>query len=184
MNNGDEVTIISIPNVESSISIFGRVKQPGNYPVNNMSLKQILDIAGGFDDPIFRKTIREDEIIILRQDSNKFFSKEISASYKNADQLMLEVNDKIFVYEDINYSNSFTYRIEGEVNKPGTYPFNTNSLTVREALSLAGGLTELSSERNLTIKQEFTSVNEEGNEVTISEPVNNVSLDLKSELIQ
>ena len=88
-------------------------------------------------------------------------------------------DDKIFVYEDINYKNSFTYRIEGEVFRPGTYPINSTSITVGEALAIAGGLTELSSERNLTIKQEFTSVNDAGDEVTTSEPVNNVSLDFE-----
>ena len=62
---------------------------------------------------------------------------------------------------------------------PGTYPLNGTNITVGEALALAGGLTELSSERNLTIKQEFTTVNDEGDEITSSEPVNNVSLDFK-----
>jgi len=179
LNNGDGITVPSISFVDLNITIFGRVKSPGKYPGANTTLKNILDIAGGFDDPIFRQTIREDEIIILRKDENQFYSKEISVAYKNADQFKLEINDKIFVYEDINYSNNFTYRVEGEVNKPGTYPFNSSTITVGEALSLAGGLTELSSERNLTINQEFTTVNDEGKEVTTSEPVNNVSLDFE-----
>jgi protein involved in polysaccharide export with SLBB domain len=45
------------------LTIYGRVKSPGKYPGVNTTLKTILDIAGGFDDPIFRKTIREDEIL-------------------------------------------------------------------------------------------------------------------------
>ena len=178
LNNGDTIMVTSISGVDSQVTVYGRVKSPGDYPGANTTLKNVLDVAGGFDDPIFRQTIREDEIIILRKDENQFYSKEIAATYKNADQLKLEINDKIFVYEDINYSNNFTYRVDGEVNKPGTYPFRS-SLTVGEALEIAGGLTELSSERNLTIRQEFTSVNDEGEEVTTSEPVNNVSLDFK-----
>ncbi|MDC0654208.1 SLBB domain-containing protein [Candidatus Marinimicrobia bacterium] len=178
LNNGDTIMVPSISEVDSQVTVYGRVKSPGDYPGANTTLKNVLDVAGGFDDPIFRQTIREDEIIILRKDENQFYSKEIAATYKNADQFKLEINDKIFVYEDINYSNNFIYRVDGEVNKPGTYPFN-KSLTVREALAIAGGLTELSSERNLTIKQEFTSVNDEGEEVTTSETVNNVSLDFK-----
>ena len=66
LNNGDDVTIISIPNVESSISIFGRVKQPGNYPVNNMSLKQILDIAGGFDEAIGVRAVSDSVECIVK----------------------------------------------------------------------------------------------------------------------
>ncbi|MDC0878205.1 SLBB domain-containing protein [Candidatus Marinimicrobia bacterium] len=179
LNNGDTIMVPSISGVDSQVTVYGRVKSPGDYPGANTTLKNVLDVAGGFDDPIFRQTIREDEIVILRKDENQFYSKEISVAYKNADQFKLEINDKIFVYEDINYSNNFTYRVDGEVNKPGTYPFNNSSLTVGEALAIAGGLTELSSERNLTIKQEFTTVNDEGDEVTTSEPVNNVSLDFK-----
>ena len=179
LNNGDTIIVPGIPQVDLNITIYGRVKSPGLYPASHTTLKNILDIAGGFDDPIYRKTIREDEIIVLRRDSNQFYSEEILVSYKNADQFKLEINDKIFVYEDINYKNSFTYRVEGEVNKPGTYPIDAKYITVGEALSLAGGLTELSSERNLTVKQELTELDEEGNEVITSEPVNNVTLDFK-----
>jgi protein involved in polysaccharide export with SLBB domain len=179
LNNGDSIQILKLGSSESKVEILGRVKNPGVYAAQNSSLKDILDLAGGFDDPIFRKTIREDKVVILRQDENQFYSEEMSVAYKNADQFKLEINDKIFVYEDINYSNNFTYRVEGEVFKPGTYPISRSKITVREALSLAGGLTELTSERNITVKQEFTELNDEGDEITTSESVNNISLDFE-----
>ena len=179
LNNGDSINVLSIPSVDSEVIVYGRVKSPGKYPAMNNTLKNILDIAGGFDDPIFRKTIREDELLVLRQNSNKFYSTQIAVSYKDADQFKLEQNDKIFVYEDINYKNNPTYRVEGEVFKPGTYPIGEDKITLREALSLAGGLTELSSEKNLTVKQEFTTVDDAGNEIITSEPVSNVTLDFE-----
>ena len=179
LNNGDSINVLSIPSVDSEVIVYGRVKSPGKYPAMNNTLKNILDIAGGFDDPIFRKTIREDELLVLRQDSNKFYSTQIAVSYKDADQFKLEQNDKIFVYEDINYKNNPIYRVEGQVFKPGTYPIGKDKITLREALSLAGGLTELSSEKNLTIKQEFTTVDDAGNEIITSEPVSNVTLDFE-----
>jgi protein involved in polysaccharide export with SLBB domain len=179
LNNGDSIIVPSISLVDLNVTIYGRVKSPGLYPGANTTLKNVLDIAGGFDDPLFRKTIREDEIIVLRQDENQFYSKEIIVGYKNADQFKLEINDKIFIYEDINYSNNFTYRIEGEVYRPGTYPLNSRGLTVQEALSIAGGLTELTSERNITVEQEFTSMDKEGNTTVTSESVNNVTLDFE-----
>ena len=179
LNNGDSIEISSITPVDSKVNIYGRVKSPGEYPGVNTTLKNILDIAGGFDDPIFRKTIRADMITILRQDENKFYGQEIIVDYKDADQFELKVNDQIFVYEDINYKNDFTYRVEGEVFKPGTYAMTSNGLTVGEALSIAGGLTSLSTERNITVKQEFTELDVDGNEITNSETVNNVTLDFK-----
>jgi protein involved in polysaccharide export with SLBB domain len=179
LNNGDIVEVRAISSVDLDVSIYGRVKTPGNYPAFNNTLKTILDIAGGFDDPVFRKTIREEKITVLRKDSNQFYGKEVIISYQDADQFKLEPNDKIFIYEDINYRNSFTYRVEGEVYKPGTYPFKKGGLTVGDALTIADGMTELTSVRNITVKQEFTDIDEEGNEFTNSENVNNVSLDFE-----
>ena len=171
LNNGDKVSIPIISSVESKVEIFGRIKMPGKYSAINSTLRDILDIAGGFNDPLYLQSIDTKKIIILRKDSKKFYSEEFSLSYENADQFQLQVGDKIFVYENINYRNSFVYRVEGEVNKPGTYPLK-KGITVEEALRLAGGLTELSTISNIIVKQEFTD--DKG--TTFSENVSNASL--------
>lgn len=176
LNNGDTVEVLSIANVDLNVEVFGRVKSPGIYPAKNNSLKYILDIAGGFDDPVYRQTIREDEIKILRQDINKFYATELITSYNEADKLQLLPNDKIFVYENINYRNSFTYRVEGQVNKPGTYPF-IEGITVGDAIELAEGLTSLSSLKNIIVFQEYTELDENGEQLTISESVGNIDED-------
>jgi protein involved in polysaccharide export with SLBB domain len=178
LNNGDEVMVQSIGTVGSKVEIFGRIKTPGKYPAINTTLKDILDMAGGFEDPIFRKSINE-EILVLRQDEKKFYGIEFKISYADAASFKMEVGDKILVYEDINYRNNFTYRIEGEVNKPGTYPINGGLINVEKAISLAGGLTELSSVRNLTVLQEFTEVDDLGEEVITTQTVNNATLDFE-----
>ena len=177
LNNGDSVLVREVGNSSTKVEIFGRVKVPGEYSASGMSLKNILDIAGGFDDPIFRKTIVED-IVVLRKDENEFYSKEFIVKYKDANSFSLKIDDKIFVYEDINYRNSFTYRVEGEVNKPGTYPL-IKGITLEKAIEIAGGLTELTSFENIVIRQEFTSIDEQGKESTIIENVANVSQDFE-----
>ena len=177
-NNGDIITVRNVGDSNSKVQIYGRVKVPGEYSSSNMSLKDILDIAGGFDDPIFRQTIKADEITILRQNAKQFYSDEFIIAYEDSESFSLNVNDKIFVYEDINYRNSFTYRVEGQVNKPGTYPL-IKGTTIKEALKLAGGLTELSSYNNLVVSQEFTELNELDKEVTKTQTVANVSLDFE-----
>jgi len=179
LNNGDSIKVLAIPDVDVSVEVFGRVKSPGVYPASsNNSLKYVLDIAGGFDDPTFRKTIRENEILILRQDENQFYNKEILTSYKEAHKHQLMPNDKIFVYEDIFYRNSLTYRVEGEVNKPGTYPLKPG-LTVAQALEKAQGLTELSTIDNIIVYQEFTEIQEDNTEITTILDVANVNPDFK-----
>jgi len=177
LNNGDNIEVLPISNVDVNVEVLGRVKSPGTYPASlGKSLKYILDIAGGFEDPIFRKTIRENEITILRRDENQFYSLEILTSYKNADKLQLMPNDKIFVYENINYRNNLTYRVEGEVNKPGTFPLKAQ-ITVRDAIQNAKGLTDLSTMNNIIMYQEFTELKEDGEEFTNTQEVANVDLD-------
>ena len=178
LNNGDVVTVREVGSASSKVQIFGRVKVPGKYAASGMSLKNLLDIAGGFDDPIFRKTIRDDQIIILRKDSSQFYSKEFEVSYIDAQSFPLEIDDKVFVYENTNYENNFTYRVEGEVNKPGTYPLK-KGITVGEALKLAGGISELSTFSNIILSQEFTELNEFDEEITISKNVASVELDFQ-----
>ena len=178
LNNGDSIIVPTIPEVDLQVTVFGRVKSPGNYPSKNSTLKSVLDIAGGFDDPVFRQTILEDKIIVLRQDINQFYSNEIVLNYETSDTFLLMPNDKIFVYENINYRNSFTYRVEGQVGRPGTYPFK-KGLNVGDALSLAGGITELSSINNIVVFQEFTQIDELGNRSSTQINVSNADLDFE-----
>ena len=177
LNNGDIISVRSVGSSASKVEVLGRVKVPGKYSAKNMSLKDILDIAGGFDDPVFRKTINN-EITVLRKDENQFYSKEFNVSYEESDTFKLSIDDRILVYEDINYRNTFTFTINGEVNKPGSYPLR-KGMTVEDAIAMAGGITEMTTLNNLVIKQSFTSLDIDGNEVTSIEQIANASLDFE-----
>ena len=182
LENGAAVNILPISDNSISVTVFGRVTRPGTYPALSSfksgknvpsTLKDVLDAAGGFDDPVFRKTIDEN-IVVLRQDDQKFYADEFNVEYSNSSSFKLEINDKIFVYENINYRNSFTYSIEGEINKPGTYPLK-KGVTLADAIKLAEGLTEFASYDNILVNQKFTSVDELGNESTIIKNVANAT---------
>ena len=178
INNGAEVNILPIANNDYNVNVYGRVTLPGEYPVfNTTSLKQVLDLAGGFEDPNFRKTIDED-IVILRQDHNQYYGIEFKINYKDSDKFNLEVNDKIFVYEDINYRNSFSYSIKGEINRPGTYPLR-DGLTLNEAIQIAGGITEIGSLNSVSVTKILTSIDEDGNQFTEEELVSNIDLNFQ-----
>ena len=175
LTDGSSLLFPSIGEVDTKVEILGAVKSPGYYPAKN-TLYETLKIAGGFDDPFFRKKIRDDEILILRKDSTKLYGLEYKISYNNSQDFKIMPGDKIFVYENINYRASSTFRVEGEVNKAGTFPLKAG-LTVRDALQLAEGLTELSSLENIVVYQEFTNIQEDGIETTTTSDVSNVSLD-------
>tara|TARA_Y100000768_G_scaffold125687_1_gene93153 strand:- start:2021 stop:3907 length:1887 start_codon:yes stop_codon:yes gene_type:complete len=164
-----------IPN-DSMVEVFGRVKNPGRFSANS-TLKEVLDIAGGFNDPIFEQTILKNKIIVLRQTSEQFYGKEFAISYSSSSSFDLEPNDKIFVYENINYRNSFVYTVKGEVVKPGTFSLSRD-LTLAEALNLAGGLTEFGSKDAINIVQTFTSIDENGIEIKEEIQLGNIDLNL------
>jgi len=190
INNGSIVSVLPIADNDTDVNIFGRVVSPGAYPAfevditresNNirraLSLKEVLDLAGGFNDPIFRKSIF-DTIAILRLDENQFYAKEFSVEYKDAAKFDVKINDQIFVYENSNYYNNFTYTINGEVKKPGTYPLK-QGLTLAEAIIKAGGVSELGTINNISVTKPLLRIDEEGNEILESELVANINLNFE-----
>ncbi len=181
LNNGDTVEILKIPSVNTTVSIYGQVKNPGSYPANGMSLKNILDIAGGFDDPIYRKTIVEN-ITILRKDVNNFYGEEINVNYNQSDDFKLVVDDQIFVYKNINFDNLYTYSIAGQVKRPGVYPLSSTNITIGEAIETAGGFTEIANPKNISLRKEYDFSNGEGGIETQNLVVNNVKVDNKIDI--
>lgn len=189
-NNGASINFLPIADNRRDVEIFGRVTLPGSYPAFTLSstnenkqilkensLRDILDLAGGFDDPLFRKTI-VDDIVILRLSEDSFYSKKIIVNYSDAENFLLKVGDKIFVYEYTNYENSFSYSINGEINMPGTYPL-IDGLTLSEAISEAGGVTDKGSINRILVYKSLTRIDAKGNATTSTEPVGNISLDFK-----
>lgn len=186
IQNGSVVELIPIAKNDTFVSVFGRVTRPGTYPIDllrsqnqesGITLKEVLDIAGGFEDPNFRKTINE-KIVILRLDENQFYAKEFRVDYSDANSFKLEVNDKIFVYELPQYKNSFTYTIKGEVNSPGTYPLKAG-LSLSQAIKLAGGITEMGSINSVSVTKNLVSIDSDGNEVSRVELVSNIDLNFQ-----
>jgi protein involved in polysaccharide export with SLBB domain len=186
IQNGSVVELIPIAKNDTSVSVFGRVVRPGEYPIDTLryqnqesgiTLKEVLDIAGGFEDPNFRKTIN-DEIVILRLDENQFYAKELRVNYSDANSFKLEVNDKIFVYELPQYRNSFTYTIKGEVNSPGTYPLK-EGLSLSQAIKLAGGITEIGSVNSVSVSKNLVSIDSDGNKFNKVELVSNIDLNFQ-----
>ena len=94
---------------------------------------------------------------------------------KTADELQLIIHDKLqgdYLKNPSVQVDIVTYRpfyIQGEVEKPGAYPYEPE-LNVDRAIALAGGLTERASKNKIFIKQK-TSKNE-GKKVKLNQTVN------------
>jgi len=168
IDNGATVYVEFIQDVATKVRIMGRVKSPGYYPAT--TLKEVLDLAGGFNDPLYRKSIRDDEIMVLRRDENQFYGLEYNISYKESNNFQLLPDDKVFVYEDSNYRNTFTIRVEGEVRKTGTYPYKRN-MTVKDAINLAEGFTDLANQEAFTLMQETSILDAAGEEEAVTQAI-------------
>ena len=177
LNNGDSVLITSIGESNTKVEIFGRVKFPGEYPAST-SLKNVLDTAGGFNDSFYRKTILENEIIVIRKDEKQFYSLELITSYKESNNFNLVPGDKIFVYEDPFYENLLSVSVMGEVNKRGSFQLK-KGMTVEDAIKLAQGFTELANPEAITVTEVFTSVDDLGNEIQQTTQVNDANLNFQ-----
>ena len=148
LSNGDEVDILKIKRNLSFVTVYGRVMDPGQYPADN--LKEVLESAGGFNDPIFSQSIDLDNIIVLRKNKDSVAPKEFKLTFKDTQLFELIPSDVVFVYEDNNYNNLPMYNIEGEVARPGTYPFK-KGITINDAINIAGGFTEFANQKSIAV---------------------------------
>jgi len=175
LNNGDVVSIGAISGVATRVQVMGRVKSPGSYS-SSSTLKEVLDMAGGFNDPIYRQSIRDNEILVLRKDKNQFYGLEFEVSYEESDKFELKEEDQIFVYEDYKYNTNFKITVNGEVQKKGSFPL-APSMSVGQAINLAQGFTPFANQQAIVVYQEFTETDASGTITTVSENVGNVDLD-------
>ena len=104
LSNGSTVRILPIADNDTQVIVYGRVTLPGEYPafkniasvdskqtLKKSSLKDVLDQAGGFDDPILEKLITK-VLVVLRLDESNFFAKEFTIPYANSQDFTLEIN--------------------------------------------------------------------------------------------
>lgn len=115
-----------------SFFIDGEVKSPGAYPYQpGLTVRRAVSLAGGFSEFAARKQFK-----LLRDKSGK-------------QDIVVGSDARVGPGDSITVEKSIFY-IDGEVNAAGSYPYHSG-LTLREAVSLAGGLTERASDSNIEI---------------------------------
>ena len=128
------------------MSVLGSVRNQGRYPIEGKrSLTDILAMAGGI--------LPEggDLVTLIRSDGNKFAKEVIDVieMVRSGDltrNLNVRSDDLIYV------ERALRFYIYGEVQRPGTYRLERN-MTVIQALSVGGGLTQRGTERGLRIQR-------------------------------
>lgn len=125
------------------VSILGNVAKPGVYPVSRGErITEIIALAGGLTDKA------GDTAVVTRKDSERVVV-DLQAVLQKGDASMdiaLANGDRVFIPE------MAVFYVYGQVQQPDGYRYKPG-MTVMEAISLAGGLTAIGTERGLTVRR-------------------------------
>ena len=112
--------------------VNGEIRNPGSFPYQQgLTLRRAISLAGGYSD-----NADEDKVFVVRDNVER----------------QMELNAFILPGDIITVEQSFFF-INGEVQSPGKYAYKSG-LTIRMAVSLAGGFTERASESNVVVQHE------------------------------
>jgi len=147
----DSVVISSVANLreKTTVSIAGEIRYPGNYTyVENMSLKDLILLSGGFTDAAIPQRIEVARR--LKTDSIDINNTRISDVFditsiddldiKGAD-IKLSSYDVVMVRKNPGYQPQVNVRVEGEVVFPGPYVLKNKNERISDVIKRAGGIT-------------------------------------------
>lgn len=148
----DNVLINSIGQLreQTTVTITGEVRNGGVFPFyENMSLKDLILLAGGFTNAAFPHKIELGRRIIT--DSITLESRQVSEvieistvediNVRGAD-INLQSFDNVVVRRNPIYQQQAHVRVEGEVLFPGQYILQSKDDKISDILYRAGGLTQ------------------------------------------
>lgn len=141
-----QVNILTSSLQSQMVSVLGYVRNQGRYPIEGKrSLTDILAMAGGI-------TPDGGELVTLIRSDGSKFNKEIIDVIEMVRSGDLTRNLNIRSEDLIYVERALRFYIYGEVQRPGTYRLERN-MTVIQALSVGGGLTQRGTERGLRIQR-------------------------------
>lgn len=139
--NGDILRLRSVNSpLRGYVKMTGAVEYEGNYDLNTTAtVKALLGKAR------LRPEAKTDQAFLVRRQLDgtekliAFSAADVLAG-RTAD-LRLEKEDEVILYEQARFTDRFNIAVVGEVRSPFERPFRySDSLTITDALGLAGGL--------------------------------------------
>ena len=139
--SGDEFRVSKILNrFENRIQIDGAVFRPDTYSFyEGMRISDLIAKADGLKEDAYTQRAR---IIRLQSDlTTEIVNVNLEAALggNTGANILLQKEDVITVYSILDFEEEYHITIDGEIKKPGVYPFYEN-LTLNDLLVQAGGL--------------------------------------------
>lgn len=165
IENGDQILVRRIFNSFKNVEIIGQVKRPGIYPFKEgMTIKDLMELGGGFNDSTYLKSIYLDSGKIVRRNPLSRYETVISIKLRdyigeNSLNFELENLDRFVVHSNLNFFEKDNITISGEVNIPGSYPIIEDSESLNSIIQRAGGLTSKSLSNGISIYRDKRHLN-------------------------
>ena len=134
------VNVAVISYTSRYITVLGEVNRPGPVAIEReYRVSDILARVGGVKDASVK-------IIKLRREDGTELTLDVSsiAAGGPEDDPIIKAGDKLYV------PTAQTFYVLGQVGRPGTYPVE-DGMTLRKALAVAGGLTQLGSKKKVKV---------------------------------
>ena len=144
LQRGDRVEIRSGKQFVDAYSVIvsGAVRNPGEFALNNEDLKlsDVIFLSNGL------LPVAEDFGYIIRKGPGELTGEYININVKtaidnplSADNIALQANDKVVVFNRNSFSEEFKVSISGAVKQSGEFQFVTD-MTIKDLVNRAGGL--------------------------------------------
>ncbi len=127
--------VIFIPPVGALAGISGSVNNPAIYELKGKTtVEQLIDMAGGLNAVAFKGRVQIEQVI----DKSRQVVFEANLDDMQDKDIILHAGDIVKVFQIVQ--DRKTIRLSGAVQREGEYGAGNNSTTVKDLISMAGGL--------------------------------------------
>jgi polysaccharide biosynthesis/export protein len=130
------------------VSISGRVRAPGEYPLErNMSVEDLIRAGGGLEDAAYGSTAELTRFEVMGDQARTTEVVELQLAAAAADGAAVQRTTRLRPYDVLVIKETPEWRgqesitLRGEVRFPGTYPIRKGE-TLSSVVARAGGLTD------------------------------------------
>ncbi len=165
IKNGDLLLSIPEPQTSRNVAIYGQVQFPGEYPyTSDLSVLDLLEMAGGIEDPSFRESMYLKKAQIVRRSHQNEYPELKIISLENVlendpnHNFTLENLDVLIINLNPNYEPAKRVTITGEVQIPGVYTIGKRGESLQDILNRADGFTSKAFEDGIQMYRDYSQV--------------------------
>lgn len=153
------------------VIVQGAVYLPGEYELTpGLTVAQLLRKAQGLKDEAY---LERGMVTRFKNDlTEEVISFNPLALLNGSEKdIPLQKNDEVTISSVLNFRDKQTILINGEVRKPGEFPYREN-MSVKDALLLAGGFTDAATPQRIEIARRIVKDGPDSTDMQIAEVIN------------